>query len=165
MQYDTSTFHLLLHSAALVEERLRHRLSDLGIPPRQARVLDALARMGTASQADLAREFNLTPASMSTMTVRLLEAGLILRTPHPDEARSNVLQLSDRGQGLLAEVHRAWADTDRMIASLIGQEKTDELGRLTRRLRDALGGRAPGRTKDARDEIPAPSEKIAADRE
>jgi DNA-binding MarR family transcriptional regulator len=91
---------LLLHSAALVEERLRLRLAELGIPPRQARVLDALDRMKKASQADLAREFDLTPASMSTMTGRLLDSGLILRSPHPDEARSNVLQLSDKGMGV-----------------------------------------------------------------
>lgn len=39
---------------------------------RQARILDALDRMGDASQARLAREFNLTAASMSTMFVRHL---------------------------------------------------------------------------------------------
>jgi len=39
---------------------------------RQARILDALDRMGDASQARLAREFNLTSASMSTMFVRHL---------------------------------------------------------------------------------------------
>tara|TARA_R110002110_G_scaffold85223_2_gene221473 strand:- start:3759 stop:4208 length:450 start_codon:yes stop_codon:yes gene_type:complete len=144
MQSDTSSLHFLLHSATLIEERLRSRLADLDISHRQARILDALDRMGLASQAQLAREFALTPASMSTMTIRLLEAGFILRTPHPDEARSNVLQLSDKGRGLLSDIHRAWADIDQMIAAKIGPEKAECLALLTRELRDALGGRVPG---------------------
>ena len=68
MQFDTVKLHYLLHAATLVEEKLRHRLSEIGISPRQARVIDALARMGAVSQIALAREFAVTPASMSTMT-------------------------------------------------------------------------------------------------
>lgn len=149
MQTEPYTLHFLLHSAVLVEERLRLRLADLDIPPRQARILDALGRMQKASQAELAREFDLTPASMSTMTARLLHAGYISRTPHPDEARSNVLQLSDTGRGLLTEVYKAWSDIDRMIVDTMGAEKAAQLARLTHELRDALGGRGPGRTESA----------------
>lgn len=125
------------------------RLARLDISHRQARILDALDRMGEASQVRLAREFDLTPASMSTMTGRLLDAGLILRSRHPDEARSNVLQLSDKGRGMLAEIHRAWADIDRIIETTIGPAKAAQLSALTRELRDALGGRAPGQAKPA----------------
>jgi DNA-binding MarR family transcriptional regulator len=145
MQIAPCSFHFLLHSAALVEERLRLRLAELDIPPRQARILDALGRMQKASQAELARAFDLTPASMSTMTARLLQAGYILRTPHPDEARSNVLQLSDKGRGLLVEVYRAWSDIDQMIVGTMGQANAAHLAELTGELRDALGGRGPNR--------------------
>ena len=61
MQFDTVKLHYLLHAATLVEEKLRHRLSEIGISPRQARVIDALARMGAVSQIILAREFAITP--------------------------------------------------------------------------------------------------------
>ena len=147
MQTDPNKLHFLLHSAALVEERLRLRLAELDVPPRQARILDALGRMQKASQAELAREFDLTPASMSTMTARLLQAGYISRTPHPDEARSNVLQLSDKGRGLLAEVYKAWSDIDQMIVTTLGEEKAEQLAKLTHELRDALGGRGPSRPR------------------
>lgn len=137
--------HFLLHCANLVEERLRHRLADLGIHQRQARVLDTLARMGTASQVSLAREFNITAASMSTMTARLIAAGLISRETDPDEARSNILRLTERGESLLSEIHAAWNDVDRMIETLIGPEKAATLSTLARELRDALGGHTPGK--------------------
>ena len=147
MQHDSVSLHFLLHSATLVEERLRERLADLNISHRQARILDALDRMGRASQIQLAREFDLKPASMSTMTVRLLEAGVILRAPNPDEARSNIVQLSDKGRSLLSEIRGAWVDIDRMIESTIGTEKAEQLAVLTRELRDALGGHVPGQAK------------------
>lgn len=151
MQHDTFTVHFLLHSATLVEEKLRLRLAELGISHRQARILDALDRLGKASQAQIAREFDLTPASMSTMTVRLLEAGFISRARHPEEARSNVVQLSDKGRGLLSEVRHAWADTDSMIAATIGPEKAEQLAELARELRDALGGHMPGQVPEPAD--------------
>lgn len=162
--------HFLLHSADLVEERLRQRLARLGIPPRQARILDALDRMGAASQADLARAFNTKPASMSTMTVRLIEAGLITRIVDPDEARSNILRLSPRGKGVLSIIHAAWRDIDLLIEDTIGAEQAAELATLTRRLRDGLGGHAPHlgpaetaalpeRSGDARDVLQTPADQ------
>jgi DNA-binding MarR family transcriptional regulator len=81
---------------------------------------------------------------MSTMTVRLIEAGFISREPHPDEARSNVLRLTERGRGLLSEIHAAWRDIDVLIAERLGSEDAETLARMTRQLRDNLGGRTPG---------------------
>lgn len=137
-------FHLLLHSAHLLEERLRDRLLPLGVQPRQARVLDALGRMGQASQVSLAKEFGLTAASMSTMTKRLLQAGLIERQVDEREIRSNVLRLSNHGRSLLETIYREWREIDREITKAIGSENAEHLADLTFRLRNALGGFMPG---------------------
>jgi DNA-binding MarR family transcriptional regulator len=137
-------FHAHLHSGHLVEEQLRSRLTGLGISPRQARVLDAMDRMGPVSQAELARAFNLTAASMSTMSSRLIEADLIVKARVPGAARGNALILSARGQEALSKVYEAWADMDRLMETLLGQPKAHQLAALTRELRDALGGQPPG---------------------
>jgi len=137
-------FHLLLHSAHLIEERLRKRLASLDIQPRQARVLDALGRMGATSQAGLAKEFDLTGASMSTMTARLLKAGLISRHIDPHERRSNVLSLTSEGRALLDTIYREWAAIDREIVAALGAAQAGALRSLTLTLRDALGARTLG---------------------
>ncbi len=137
-------FHFLLHSSHLLEERLRSRLTPLGVQPRQARVLDALGRMGQASQVELAREFGLSAASMSTMTSRLLTAGLIEKQVDEQELRSNVLTLSGDGQRLLKKIYREWREVDREICDLIGVENAKLLKSLTCQLRNALGGSTPG---------------------
>lgn len=135
---------MLLHSAHLLEERLRIRLAPLGVQPRQARVLDALGRMGEASQVSLSKEFDLTAASMSTMTARLLDAGLIERRINEQELRSNVLQLSERGKSLLKLIYHEWRQMDREIHEAIGAENGTQLSELTHQLRNALGGFTPG---------------------
>lgn len=144
--------HLLLHSADLVEQRLRIQLAPLDIRPRQARILDALERMGTASQIELAREFDITPASMSTMIVRLSAANLVTCRTDPGELRTNAVSLSDHGRDVLKKVRTAWREVDLIIENAIGRERAQMLAELAGELRDALGGRAPGQrvllTKD-----------------
>lgn len=137
-------FHLLLHSGHLIEDRLRIRLAALGVQPRQARVLDALERMGETSQAELAQEFNLTAASVSTMTARLLKAGLIDRQIDEEELRKNVLTLTKKGHALLDAIHAEWHAIDAEIIAAIGERDAASLKRLTLKLRNKLGGKTPG---------------------
>ena len=144
MATDRFALHFLLHAADLVEDDLRRRLASLGMRPRQARVIDALSRMEPCSQVRLAREFDVTPASMSTMTVRLIEAGYVSRETDPDEARAHVLRLTESGRDLLSAIHATWREVDAMIAERIGSGPATELAKRARALRDALGGRAPG---------------------
>lgn len=134
----------MLHSANLIEDELRRRLGQIGMRLRQARILDALSRMEPVSQIGIARAFNLTPASMSTMTARLIEANLIAREVDPAEARSNLLRLTERGRSKLSDIHRVWHEVDALIIDKIGEEQAETLAALTRTLRDRLGGCAPG---------------------
>ena len=138
--------HFLLHSADLLEERLRIQLSPLGIRPRQARILMSMKSIGPVSQVALAREFDITSASMSTMTQRLISAGLITRKTDPLELRSNILMLTDAGEALLSQIKTAWREVDKIIENAIGTENSDALAVLTKQLRDELGGRVPGTT-------------------
>jgi len=144
-------FHLLLHSAHLIEDRLRVRLAALGVQPRQARVLDALERMGETSQAELAKEFDLTAASMSTMIGRLLAGGLIHRRIDKKELRKNVVRLTKKGSALLDSIYEEWAEIDREILATMGERDAKYLGELTRNLRDRLGGRRPGSASEKKD--------------
>ncbi|WP_376878287.1 MarR family winged helix-turn-helix transcriptional regulator [Albirhodobacter sp. R86504] len=140
----THGLHYILHSAEILEDRLRKRLARLDLLPRQARVIDALARMGKASQVTLAREFSITPASMSTMTLRLVLGGWISRVPNPDDPRGNILELTEKGRALHADIQSAWADIDALIYSLLGDDDASSLLAGAAKLHSALGARPPG---------------------
>ena len=143
MQVDQHDFHGLLHSAQLIEAELRQQLLPLGVQPRQARMLEAMGRMGAVSQSDLAAEFGVTSASMSTMTDRLLAAGYITRATDPGSRRQNVLELTDKGRTLLAGIGSAWKTVDATIRAVLGKNSA-EFFDTARRLRDGLAGTVPG---------------------
>lgn len=131
-------FHPILHAAAVLEERLRERLAPLGITPRQARILVALDRLGAASQAVLADEFQVKAASMSTMTSRLIANGFINRQMSVADKRANALELTEDGRAFLKEVHRAWGDIDGIIEQVMGTEVARAHSKQALKLLDAL---------------------------
>ena len=104
--------------------------------------------MGEASQTKLAKEFGLTAASMSTMAVRLLEAGLIERRVDEREIRSNVLRLSKHGKSLLKSIYSEWQAMDREISDAIGSGNAEQLAEFTYQLRNNLGGFTPGGNRE-----------------
>ena len=128
-----------------MEARLRERLNEVGLGPRQARVLAALNRFGETHQKTLAKEFDITPASMSSMCDRLAAAGLIERQVDPNEKRAFLVRLTPAGESKVQDVRAAWADIDEIIVNAIGPEATESLADLSGRLRDRLGGVIPGR--------------------
>lgn len=137
-------FHALLHSADLLEKRLTERLAPLGVRPRQARVLVAIDVIGPTSQKVLAREFDLTKGSMSTMIDRLLALDLVKREKSETDKRGDVVTLSPAGARMVMDIHNAWSDIDIMVASMLGPQKFDLLTELASELKTALGGKIPG---------------------
>lgn len=137
-------FHYFLHCSHLINERLRTKLDSLNVTAPQARVLDVLSRMGQASQVQLADELELTAASMSTMTSRLLTADLIERRVDQKELRSNILTLSEQGKSLMTQVYQVWTQVDQEIEEAIGSDNAKQLAKITLDLRNAFGGFTPG---------------------
>ena len=137
-------FHSLLHSAELVQDHLRSQLAPLDVSPQQARVVMTLSRLGEMSQIDLAREFGIAAASMSTMTSRLLALDLIRSRKDPTNAKRNIVRLTKQGKALVGDIDRVWASVDDFLAEKLGARDVSKLAALTLSLRDALGGRRPG---------------------
>jgi DNA-binding MarR family transcriptional regulator len=149
MLSQSRNFHFLTHSAQLVQDGLRKRLAPLGVQPQQARIIDAIGRMGETSQIRLAEEMSVTQASMSTMIMRLVDLGLVTKKVDGSELRSNVVTLTKRGNNLLDKIYMKWAETDREIEKVLGIQNAKQLTEITLRLRDALGGFTPGEKADA----------------
>ena len=81
---------------------------------------------------------------MSTMTSRLIAAGYVSREADPTEMRRNTLNLTPLGLALLDDIKKTWTEVDHIIEKSIGTDKSETLADLTRELRNALGGGAPG---------------------
>ena len=143
IKHSGSLLHPLLHASHLVEARLRVRLKQVGLRPRQARVLSALSRMGETHQNILASEFDITAASMSSMCDRLVAAGFIERRVDPNERRAFLIRLTPEGESKVRDVRLAWDDIDALLVKVMGPSDAAKLAELSGKLRNQLGGRIP----------------------
>ena len=99
----------------------------LPLPWAQARLLGTIEDRGEARISDLAVLDHCSQPTMTTQVRRLEEAGLVARTPDPDDARAVRIAMTAKGSEVLSHVR-----TDR--AAVIDPR----IERLSQQDRDAL---------------------------
>jgi DNA-binding MarR family transcriptional regulator len=108
--------------------RLASQRIRLPLPWAQARLLGTIEDCGAARISDLAELDHCSQPTMTTQVRRLEEAGLVARTPDPDDARAVRIRITPTGSHTLAQVR---ADRAAVIEPRIAA--------LSDRDRDALG--------------------------
>ncbi len=93
--------HDLARAVARLNRRLRQeRRSDL--TPSQLAVLGTIRVLGPATPRAIAARERVQPPTLTRMLAALVEAGLVLRAPHPDDGRQVLVSLSDQGESVLS---------------------------------------------------------------
>ncbi|RAG86769.1 MarR family transcriptional regulator [Streptacidiphilus pinicola] len=77
-----------------------HRLAPHGLTPSQGRALDTLAWSGGRGIRlnQLAERLRIAPRSATTVVDALEAAGLVTRSPDPDDRRATLLHLTTQGE-------------------------------------------------------------------
>ncbi len=135
--------HPVLHSATLLEKRVEMLLRPTGIRHRQALILDALSKIGPTSQRHLAKQFDVSAGSMSSMTERLVALGFITQSTNPVNRRSDILDLTPDGRAVLEKVLIVWQEATALISLALGDNQAETLTALSTKLRNTLGGTQP----------------------
>ncbi|MEP3266051.1 MAG: MarR family winged helix-turn-helix transcriptional regulator [Hyphomicrobiales bacterium] len=143
MKRQHAHIHSLLHSVAILEKRLESLLVPSGIRHRQALVLDALRQIGPSSQQHLAKHFSVSPGTMSSMISRLETLAYIKRETSPTDRRTDVISITSDGVTAIADVADVWQEGDKIVANLLGAQKSKQLFTLADELSKALGGGPP----------------------
>ncbi|APE14312.1 MarR family transcriptional regulator [Mycobacterium sp. WY10] len=84
--------------------RLATQRIRLPLPWAQARLLGTIDDQGEARISDLAELDHCSQPTMTTQVRRLEDAGLVTRTPDPDDARAVRIRITLAGQTMLAQV-------------------------------------------------------------
>jgi len=113
----------------------RHRLTPLGLTPSQGRALSALSGAGRPMRmAELAEALHVVPRSATGVVEGLEEAGLVRRGTDPDDRRSVLVSLTERGRGTLDELAAARRATAEELFGALGAAEQRELLALLGRL-------------------------------
>ena len=127
---DTSPAVLLVALGRQVEERLTGALKEVGLSLRLMGALGHLAAEPGLSYSELAGRARVTPQSMHTTVAALIESGAV-SPAGPGRGRRALLQVTPRGQRLLAAGRDAVAAVDGELRALGGLPTDQQLFRLT----------------------------------
>lgn len=97
-------------------------LQQMNLSFSHLRVLQLLADTNFAMK-DVAEQLEMTPPSITAISRRLSQSGLIARQPHPEDSRSVVLALTEAGRDLHA---RLTAEHEATFAALLAGLSPEE---------------------------------------
>ena len=102
-----------------------NRVQDLGLAFSHLRAMHVLAPDRTLPMKDLADELELTPPSITALTRRLVQSGLVQRSAHENDSRVALLSLTGEGQHLLHELYQhQMGRMEQLLAGLSSEEQT-----------------------------------------
>lgn len=116
-----------------MDNKLIWNLRDIGHTLRrtyegrgsQQRILIVLLEMGVLSQSALTQHLGVKPGSASEVLIKLETSGLIVRAPSPDDHRTMLVSLSDKGRHEAREAKRRREQRHKqMFVGLSEEEKT-----------------------------------------
>ena len=122
-----------------LEERLEPVYREHGLEPGWHDVLATLRRSGsTLRPTDLTNATMLTSSGTTKRLDRLEQAGLIERSPDPDDRRGTLITLTDAGRELIDALTEAHLENERRILAGLGEADQRRLADLLRKLQLGL---------------------------
>jgi MarR family transcriptional regulator, 2-MHQ and catechol-resistance regulon repressor len=117
---------LMPHAAESIE---RTELGDSDF-----RVLEALLHKGPLPVNTLGPKVWLTPGSISVAVERLVKKGLVSRKDHPRDRRVRQVELTAKGQSLIARGFKEHAAAMETVVSVLSENERRTLLRLLKKL-------------------------------
>lgn len=132
-----ATVGRLQRVARYLDREVERELARFGVNLNEFNVLAALRRSGAPYQlapAELSRTLLLTSGGLTKRIDRLHRAGLVTRTPDPEDGRGLLVGLTERGNDLLTEALAAHLKNETRALAALTSEECDRLGGLLRTL-------------------------------
>jgi DNA-binding MarR family transcriptional regulator len=131
----------------LLVRLLREFRDDLAAPRAEAGYADVREphfqifgniRTGGIRLTELAERAQLSLAATSELVNDLAGLGYLTRRPDPADGRAKLIDLTKRGQDLMADAGRRVADIERRWSAMTGEKNFDQMCRTMQQLLDEL---------------------------
>jgi MarR family 2-MHQ and catechol resistance regulon transcriptional repressor len=137
----THVWLVLWKAARAVEQNAVNSVSGLDLGLSDFAVLEVLIHKGPQPVNVIGKRVLLTSGSITTAIDRLESRKLVHRTPHPDDQRARLVELTEKGKSLIECAFRQHArDMEETIAVLTASERV-ELIRLLKKVGIFAAGR------------------------
>jgi DNA-binding MarR family transcriptional regulator len=127
----------LLWISEMFQHDVDRAFADTPLSRARVRLLWLLYHGGPVTQRTLAEELQVSARNISGLVDALVEAGYARRSPHPDDRRATLVELTDVGAKAMADMAAAH---DKLSRTLIQSVEPADRVRLERAL-DAIGAR------------------------
>lgn len=87
-----------------MRRRMNEKLKPYGITAEQRAILLALEREGALTQTQLCERTSMEPSNLSTTLKRLLAKDYIDKTPHPNEPRAYLVNVTETAEAIIPEL-------------------------------------------------------------
>ena len=133
---DESLADALMAVARQLRERSAETLAPWDITPAHLRALRTLARHGTMRLSELSDRLEIAPRTATEVVDALQARDLVRRRADPADRRATLVEVTDHGAGVLAEI-RATRGTEagRIFGRLSAADRAG-LARILSKLRD-----------------------------
>ncbi|WP_256972753.1 MarR family winged helix-turn-helix transcriptional regulator [Saccharibacillus sp. O23] len=114
------------------------RLAELGLSAQQGQMLRYIHMFQEQGiiQNDLAKRFDRTNASITSMLQGLEKKGYVKRIVPEGNERKKMVYVTDKAEALMSEFDRIFFDTERQITAGMTDEEAETLRRLLEKVRD-----------------------------
>ena len=121
----------LMRAAHRLRRASAHSLAPLGLTPAQERMLRAVSRGGDPwRMGELADRMGIVPRSATSVIDALERTGLVVRAIDPDNRRSILVTLTERGADVMADMALARAEAGESLFAELEEDEREQLARL-----------------------------------
>ena len=122
--------------ARQLRETSQETLAPWDITPSHFRALRVLKRRGAMRLSELSDHLRIVPRSATEVVDALESRGLVLRRPDPGDRRATLVEVTERGTGVLDAIWAArGTEAERAFGRLSPADRA-HLARILRKLRD-----------------------------
>jgi DNA-binding MarR family transcriptional regulator len=133
---DEALSEALMAVARQLREKSAETLAPWDITPAYLRALRTLARHETMRLSELSDRLQIAPRTATEVVDALQARDLVRRRPDPADRRAILVEVTERGAGLLAEIRATRGTEAGRVFSRLGPADRAELARILGRLRD-----------------------------
>jgi DNA-binding MarR family transcriptional regulator len=133
---DESLAEALTAVARRLRERSAETLAPWAITPAHLRALRVLARHGTMRLSELSDRLQIAPRTATEVVDALQAQNLVRRRADPADRRAILVEVTDRGAGVLAEIRATRGPEAGRIFGRLSPAERAELARILSKLRN-----------------------------